>query len=75
MSATTHRAFEYIREHIRQHGFGPTMRELADHCYLSHSGIVRHIDRLEGMGWIQRTPGKARSIVLGPHAPAGDAGG
>lgn len=55
---------EYLREDIR-----PTYREIAERSHMAHTTVLRHIDRLEGMGWIVRDEAKARSIRLGPHAP------
>ncbi len=56
--------YEYLSEDIH-----PTYREIAERCYMAHTSVLRHIDRLEGMGWIVREEAKARSIRMGPHAP------
>jgi SOS-response transcriptional repressor LexA len=69
LPATTLKVYEFIARHIRQFGYGPTLRETADACFMRHSSVLRHIDRLEGMRWIDRMPSKARSIRLGDHAP------
>ncbi len=47
----------------------PTYREIAERCSMAHTGVIRHIDKLEGMGWIIREEAKFRSIRLGPKAP------
>ena len=47
------------------HPFGPTLREIADGCYFAYpSSVVRHLDRLEAWGLVERTPGKARALAL-----------
>lgn len=69
LTEMTHTVYIFICNHIKTYGYGPTLREIGAACYLRHSSVLRHTDRLEGMGWIARTPGKARSIHLGENAP------
>lgn len=66
---STLKVYEFIRDHIEQYGYGPSLREMAAACFMSHSAILRHLDRLEGLWWIIREQRKARSITLGPSAP------
>lgn len=69
LAPLTLQVYEVIRDYWQTKGMSPTLREIANSCYASHTTILRHLDRLEGMGWIVREPGKSRSIRLGEHAP------
>lgn len=54
--------FEFITNYHREHGYGPSMREVADACGITSSSIVHgHIERLVADGMLRRTPGIARS--------------
>jgi DNA-binding MarR family transcriptional regulator len=68
ISPVTYRIYEIIYEYMRQ-DIHPTYREIAEQCNMAHTSVIRHIDKLEGMGWIIRAEGKMRSIRLGPKAP------
>ncbi len=46
-------------------GFLPTLDEIAeDQGYRSSSGVIRHLDKLEKWGWIERHHGQPRSIRI-----------
>jgi repressor LexA len=71
---------QYIDDHHREHGFAPTIREIAEHVGIpSYSAVFRHIKILDRHGLIARAPGKTRALVLtdkgrqalqqGPHLP------
>jgi len=52
-----------IVELTRRKGYPPSLMELAQHVGLhSAYAVQRHVDRLEGMGYISREPGQARTI-------------
>lgn len=65
----TRTVYEYIRDYLRQERRPPTLREIGAGCYVGHTTVLTHLARLEGMGWIEREIGRARSIRLGPYAP------
>jgi len=65
----TWRVYFFIRDYLREHRRPPTLREIGAGCYSSHTSILRHLDKLEGLGWIEREPNMPRSIRLGPRAP------
>ena len=67
-SQVTRKVYEAICEYLRQ-DIHPTYREIGERCNMAHTSIIRHIDKLEGMGWIIREEAKMRSIRLGPKAP------
>ena len=55
----------YLEEHIETQGFAPTTEELAEACQLgSPSGAHRMLKALEEKRYLDRTPGRSRSIVL-----------
>lgn len=61
--------YQFIRQHIKEHTHPPTLREIAVHCFLSVSNVLRYLDRLEMRGYIVREPGRARGITLTGKAP------
>ena len=70
--------FDFICRYYAEYGFPPTMDEIAkDQGYKSNSGVIRHLDKLEKWGWIERYHGNARSIRIlrRPRQPLSDSGG
>jgi repressor LexA len=54
-----------IRERIRGRGYGPTVREIAEHFGIqSPNGVVCHLKALEKKGFIVREPNMSRAIQL-----------
>ena len=54
-----------IEKHIREKGFGPTVREVCQDLGLSSPSTVHvHLKALEEKGYIKRDPLKSRSIAL-----------
>jgi DNA-binding Lrp family transcriptional regulator len=68
ISPVTYRIYEVICEYLRE-DIHPTYREIAERSNMAHTSVLRHIDKLEGMGWIKREEAKMRSIRLGSEAP------
>ena len=70
------RVFDFICRYTRKQGFPPTLQEIArGEGFRSNSGVIRHLDKLEKWGWIERYHGNARSIRIlrpcqSPPAPA-----
>ena len=61
-----------IEKHIREKGFGPTVREVCQDLGLSsHSTVHVHLKALEEKGFIKRDPLKSRSISL-TYQPEGE---
>ncbi len=69
ISNVTQRVYDVICEYLEE-DIHPTYREIAERCNMAHTSILRHVDKLEGLGWIIREEAKMRSIRLGPRAPA-----
>lgn len=54
-----------IKKNIEDHGYPPTVREIADKVGLSSTSTVHgHLDRLEKEGYIKRDPNKPRTILI-----------
>ena len=53
-----------IRDYQRNHGYSPTMQELADALGKSKITIFEHVDALVRKGFLRRLPHKARSLEL-----------
>ena len=61
----TKRIFEFICQYVRRQGFPPTLGEIARYeGFKSNSGVIRHLDKLEKWGWIERFHGRARTIRI-----------
>lgn len=62
------RIFDFICRYSDEYGFPPTLGEMAeDEGFKSNSGVIRHLDKLEKWGWIERYHGNARSIRILPR--------
>jgi SOS-response transcriptional repressor LexA len=73
---TTRAIYDYILSYKIQHdGNSPTMREIGSACYVTPSGVLYHLERLEDEGYIM-LKGEHRSraiyVVGGTWMPPGD---
>jgi len=64
INATTESVYEFVKMYHADYHKSPTMREIAAGCFIATGSVIRHLDRLEMSGYIQREPNQARSIVL-----------
>ncbi len=65
LNATTlEQVYAFICRHWQQFGYGPSMREIAESCFISRPNVYRYLDRLEMQGRIVRDAGTARSITV-----------
>ena len=70
------RIFDFICRYTDTYGFPPTLGEIAeDEGYKSKSGVIRHLDKVEKWGWIERYHGNARSIRILRREPTPARGG
>lgn len=67
--ASMEAVFTYICRYWQQFGFGPSLREIAEGCFMSRPNVYRYLDRLENEGRITRIGGRARSIALVEDCP------
>ena len=57
--------YDFIREKIRNRGYGPTVREIGDNFEIrSPNGVVCHLKALEKKGLISREANRSRAIQL-----------
>jgi repressor LexA len=57
--------YEFIRDKIRNRGYGPTVREIGEHFDIaSPNGVMCHLKALEKKGLINREPNMSRAIQL-----------
>ena len=67
--------FDFICRFYDEFGFPPTFDQIArDQGFKSNSGVIRHLDKLEKWGWIERYHGRSRSIRIlrRPKEPLSD---
>ena len=57
--------FEFLVAHIREHGYGPTVREIGhEFAIKSPNGVMCHIRALVKKGWIEVAPNVSRGVHL-----------
>jgi repressor LexA len=57
--------YEFVRDKIRNRGYGPTVREIGDQFGISSpNGVMCHLKALEKKGMITREPNMSRAIQL-----------
>jgi repressor LexA len=57
--------YEFIRDKIRNRGYGPTVREIGSQFDISSpNGVMCHLKALEKKGLINREPNMSRAIML-----------
>jgi DNA-binding MarR family transcriptional regulator len=61
---TVEQVYTFIKNYIYEYTRSPSLKEIADGCFMSRTNVTRYVDRLEGMGRIARDPKFARSIIL-----------
>ena len=61
--------FQFIRTYTETHGYGPSIREMADASHLASTSSVAYIlTRLERKGYIIRLGGRQAVSVVPSHA-------
>lgn len=65
MSApTSELVYTFVCRFIEANHLSPSIREIAEGCYINVATVIRYLDKLEAQERLYRTPGKARSICL-----------
>ena len=68
--------YEFIRDKIRNRGYGPTVREIGLQFNISSpNGVMCHLKALEKKGLITREPNMSRAIMLATETPEGQSNG
>ncbi len=73
LTARQQAVLQFLQRHLREHGFPPTVREIARHFGMAGpKGAKKHLDALVKKGAIQRQAGLPRAIHMsGPPPPQG----
>jgi len=65
LTAKQQAVYEFLRDKIRNRGYGPTVREIGQRFEIrSPNGVMCHLKALEKKGWINRQPNLSRAIQL-----------
>lgn len=64
MSEKVEEVYAFIEDYMEQNSLPPSIREIAQGCYLNVSTVSRYLGILEAQGRLQRIPGKARGLKL-----------
>jgi len=65
LSSRQKRIIIFIHEFLRDKGYPPSIRDIADRCEISSTSVVAHnLDRLEEAGYIRRHSDISRGIEL-----------
>ncbi len=68
IGARQQKILDYIQEYTAQHGFAPSVREIANAVGLaSPSTVKHHLDNMEQSGLISRKEGSPRALVVSPQ--------
>jgi repressor LexA len=63
------RVFEFIRKHVQDTGYPPTVREIGMNFGISEKGAYDHLNAIEKKGYIRRMPKKPRAIEILEFVP------
>jgi repressor LexA len=70
LTARQKEVYEFIRDKIRNRGYGPTVREIGTNFDIaSPNGVMCHLKALEKKGLITREPNMSRAIQLSTEPP------
>lgn len=65
LTARQQQVYDFLTTYIADHGYPPTLQEIAAHLKVSGNlGVLRHLDALVRKGLITRTSGNSRTIAL-----------
>ena len=71
LSPRQQRILDFIRTHVQEHGYPPSVREIGTAVDLRSSSTVHgHLARLEAKGYLRHDPTKPRTIELLQNPPA-----
>lgn len=57
--------YDFIVQYSEQQGYAPSLQEIAGHLKIrGNLGVIRHLGALENKGYIRRSSGSSRGIVL-----------
>lgn len=69
MSAAQRKVFDAIDAYWKEHGYGPTLEDIATATGAKNtSSVYQHVERLVAKGFVARKPGAARTTRTIPEA-------
>ena len=63
-NATTEAVYSFVCEYFENYKCSPTIREIAQGCYLAHTSVPPHLKKLVKEGRLSKEPYKQRSLSL-----------
>ena len=63
------RIFGFVRKHVQDIGYPPTVREIGMAFGISEKGAHDHLNAIEKKGYIRRVPKKPRAIEILEFVP------
>jgi repressor LexA len=63
------RIFGFVRKHVQDIGYPPTVREIGMNFGISEKGAYDHLNAIEKKGYIRRMPKKPRAIEILEFVP------
>ncbi len=71
ITARQKKVLDFITDHLDSYGYPPTLREIGGHLGVSGTlGVIKHLDALERKGFIRKTAGSSRGIMIAGHGGA-----
>ena len=65
LTSRQQQTYNFIVDYLDQNVYAPTLQEIAAHLEIrGNLGVLRHLTALEKKGYIRRTPGSSRGIVV-----------
>lgn len=58
------RVLKSAQKYFKRHGYAPSLRDVASEVELTAPGVRRVLERLQKLGVVTWTKGKARSLVI-----------
>jgi repressor LexA len=73
LTAVEEHVYHYLLDHLAQHTFQPSVRDIGRHCRIASTKSVTDVlASLETKGYIERVPGRSRGVkLIGHGGPAG----
>jgi repressor LexA len=71
LTSRQQQVYDFICEYLDRYEYAPTLQEIAGHLGISGNlGVLRHLDALEKKGYLRRTAGQSRGIVISSRLTA-----
>lgn len=65
LTSRQQQTYNFVVDYLNQHVYAPTLQEIAAYLEIrGNLGVLRHLTALEKKGYIRRTPGSSRGIVV-----------